>query len=584
MAEDPRNVPEPGAPYGRIPFPMGDRLALKIIQTVPDPAARRAAYDATDLDTVVNLARSHELAVRNCFAREQGCDVRVAAYVMSQFRTRRLFWTHAHPTGELMFFVLAQLFGIAALRSVFGLPYDQLVEGARHWAAESNVFVGEEAPIHPAVAKHFGLTWWRPDQQYVWLGEGRTFDQWIDWYLTYLPGSMAPPQAAQPPAAGRAVPVGPWLDALIRDKRAGPSAVLVPPRTIDRVPFLVRSPIDTSLAPFGKYFDAPDYRRYRTVDAVVACLPGGTVIGREGVVLFQGKVLHDTMRNVTANEGAPAVRAVSAAGILLQGGLTTRHLAGTYMLGHSGAWRNYAHWLIEALPRLVAFMQARGHFPDLKLLLPPLPPGSFQAQTLELLGIDPAWVEAEAQDEALTCELLLSTSAFDLWSVSPYCRLAADRLAAAAEAAASAPGLGPIVYIHRGSAQRQVRNFEALAAALQARGAQIADFEAMPLTQQIAAMRQASVVVGENGVALANILFCRPGTTVIELFNPASVQPAYWSMASCCGLGYGFLVGRHVPTDRYPAPDQNGDYDVPIEALLQTLDALASRPAAAVGT
>jgi capsular polysaccharide biosynthesis protein len=254
------------------------------------------------------------------------------------------------------------------------------------------------------------------------------------------------------------------------------------------------------------------------------------------------------------------------------------------MVGHSGAWANYAHWLNEALPRLVAFTQAREHFPDLKLLLPPLPPGSFQAQTLDLLKIDPAWVEEAAADEALTCEMLLTSSAFDLWSVPPYCRLAAERLVAAAEAAGSAPGLGPIVYIPRAGAQRQVRNFAALAAALQARGAQIADFGSMSLAQQIAAMRHARVVVGEHGDGLANILFCRPGTAVIELFNPASVQPAYWSTASCCGLAYGFLVGRHVPTDRYPAPDWNGDYEVPVEELLRTLDALADRPAVAAGT
>ena len=134
MVEDPRNVPEPGAPYGRIPFGMGDRLALKVMQSVADPAARRAAYEATDLATVVNLARSHELEVRNCFAREQGCDVRVAGYVMSHFREKRLYYTHNHPTGELMYFVLAQLFAV---------PIDDLPGGSGHAALlqETDVIV-----------------------------------------------------------------------------------------------------------------------------------------------------------------------------------------------------------------------------------------------------------------------------------------------------------------------------------------------------------------------------------------------------------------------------------------------------------
>jgi len=52
MAEDPRNVPERRAVW-RIPFGMGDRLALKITQTVPTGGAA-GAYDA-QIWHVVNL-------------------------------------------------------------------------------------------------------------------------------------------------------------------------------------------------------------------------------------------------------------------------------------------------------------------------------------------------------------------------------------------------------------------------------------------------------------------------------------------------------------------------------------------------
>lgn len=211
-----------------------------------------------------------------------------------------------------------------------------------------------------------------------------------------LPASV---QSATPPNIGPAVPVGPWLDGLVRNGRTGPFAVLAPAQLINRTPLLARSPIDAGCAPFGKYFDDPEYRSYRSVDSLVACLPGASAVGQEGVVLFGDKVLHDTLRHVAANESAPAIRSMSDDGIVLQDRLTTRRLAGTYMVGHSGMWRSYAQWLHEALPRLVAFTQARAQLPDLKLLLPPLPPGSFQTKTLSLLGIDPAWVEAEAPNE-----------------------------------------------------------------------------------------------------------------------------------------------------------------------------------------
>jgi hypothetical protein len=191
MTEDPRNIPQPDAPWGRIPFTMGDRIGLKVVQTEPDPSKRRALYDATELKSVVNLARSHELEVRNCFAREQGCDVRVAAYVMAHFKEKRLYYTNNHPSGELLYFVLAQLYAVPVIRDLMKLPYDQLVTLAREWADTSNVFHGEEVPIHPAVAKHFGLTWWKPDDIYRLFGEQYTFDSWIDWYLSYDPAAMA---------------------------------------------------------------------------------------------------------------------------------------------------------------------------------------------------------------------------------------------------------------------------------------------------------------------------------------------------------------------------------------------------------
>ena len=57
MTEDPRNVPEAGAPYGRIPRPFADKLALQVREQVRDPAKRMAAYLATDVLAAQGLPR-----------------------------------------------------------------------------------------------------------------------------------------------------------------------------------------------------------------------------------------------------------------------------------------------------------------------------------------------------------------------------------------------------------------------------------------------------------------------------------------------------------------------------------------------
>jgi hypothetical protein len=75
-------------------------------------------------------------------------------------------------------------------------------------------------------------------------------------------------------------------------------------------------------------------------------------------------------------------------------------------------------------------------------------------------------------------------------------------------------------------------------------------------------------------VALENLLFCQSGARVLELFNPACVQPAYWSMASASRLQYGFVVGNHVVSEGRPLPDWNTDYKIDSAMLADALDTL----------
>ncbi len=187
MADDPRNLPEPGAPYGRIPRPFADSVVLRVRAEVADPARRMAAYLARDVIAEAGVAAAHEQATAEAFAREQGCDVRVAAYVLHHFRELRLFYTDGHPTGRLMAYVLAQLIGHPTLRAVFTAPLEAQMLAVREWARRSGVFAGEEAPIHPAVAAHFGLAWHHPQMIFRWQDRDWTFEDWIDFLLRHEP-------------------------------------------------------------------------------------------------------------------------------------------------------------------------------------------------------------------------------------------------------------------------------------------------------------------------------------------------------------------------------------------------------------
>lgn len=69
-------------------------------------------------------------------------------------------------------------------------------------------------------------------------------------------------------------------------------------------------------------------------------------------------------------------------------------------------------------------------------------------------------------------------------------------------------------------------------------------------------LNDAKVVIGLHDAGLGNIIFCRPGTTVFELFGWHYMRE-YWCMAESSGLNYA-AVSCHGP-DRQPInwPDLN---------------------------
>jgi Polysaccharide biosynthesis enzyme WcbI len=201
MATDPRSIPQPGLPWGMIPFSRGDRLAQAIMRTETDPEKQLARYFATDLSKVVNIARNHELELNNMFVREENCDVKVAAYICANFREKRLFYTHHHPTAELLTFALIQIIGHPAVRAIGRKRLPAVIDGVREWVESRHAFVAEAAPIHPAVAKHFDLPWYREDMQYPWQGVDYTFEEWIRFYFSYEPVQPAAEPAASSASA-----------------------------------------------------------------------------------------------------------------------------------------------------------------------------------------------------------------------------------------------------------------------------------------------------------------------------------------------------------------------------------------------
>ena len=115
---------------------------------------------------------------------------------------------------------------------------------------------------------------------------------------------------------------------------------------------------------------------------------------------------------------------------------------------------------------------------------------------------------------------------------------------------AAAAGDGRI-YISRRKANCRRLNDEEIAPVLAAHGVVVQVLEDLSFAEQVQLMNQAELIVAPHGAGLANLIFCRPGTQVIEIFEPSSLRLCFWSLSDIMGLRYRYLVGRTVRSDRW---------------------------------
>jgi capsular polysaccharide biosynthesis protein len=117
---------------------------------------------------------------------------------------------------------------------------------------------------------------------------------------------------------------------------------------------------------------------------------------------------------------------------------------------------------------------------------------------------------------------------------------------------------GRRIYISREegyAAGRRVFNRAETETLLAARDFEAVVLGAMPFAEQVRLFQEASHVVGVHGAGLTNIVFCRPGTQVLEIFHPALASPAYAVTAQSVGLDYSLLVGSDSDFDDAPLND-----------------------------
>jgi len=101
------------------------------------------------------------------------------------------------------------------------------------------------------------------------------------------------------------------------------------------------------------------------------------------------------------------------------------------------------------------------------------------------------------------------------------------------------------IYISRKNARsRKVLNEDKVIELLTRHGFKTVELELFPVSEQVRLFSNAEAIVSAHGGGLTNLVFCQPGTKVLECFSPNYVNVLYWILSSHINLNYHYLIGE----------------------------------------
>jgi capsular polysaccharide biosynthesis protein len=252
--------------------------------------------------------------------------------------------------------------------------------------------------------------------------------------------------------------------------------------------------------------------------------------------------------------------------VLDPGQRSTEQIEGTAVLLSSEEPSNYGSWIFRVLPKLHTLATLNLCQPLRYLAWAGLP--TFR-EYLRILGIaDEQIIQHEPQhviynvDQLIVPSLRNNQAFLDPESVSLFARLR-DQLGAPRKP-------GARIYVSRllqsrTNSSRVMQNEPELVERLAALGFRIVTPEALSVAEQVLAFSTAEMVVGPSGSGMFNVVFCRPGTRIIDIESEPHWIHAHRSLFASCGLQFGIFVGKTVDHD---FREHHRPWTVNIQALL----------------
>lgn len=217
------------------------------------------------------------------------------------------------------------------------------------------------------------------------------------------------------------------------------------------------------------------------------------------------------------------------------------------VISHPGA-EIYYHWMMDIIPRLglVRELQPLENVDHIVCDYSGLP---FQKETLQMLGIEGQVLRSNDNwhFHARFNYLIVPSLAGGHDQPNLYQINFLKEMFSGITIGASAHRK---IYISRKkSGKRLLEDEDKVIKMLLGVGFEILYCEELSVAAQARLFAEAKCVIGPHGSAFANLVFCQPGTHVIDIFNRSQINPCFWVISELCNLNYHFLPGTSVPAD-----------------------------------
>lgn len=232
------------------------------------------------------------------------------------------------------------------------------------------------------------------------------------------------------------------------------------------------------------------------------------------------------------------------------------------VIGTAGA-NIYYHWMMDVLPRL-GIISKQVSLSEIDYFITEFNAYTFQVQTFEILNIPLKKIIASNDNWNFHIEaeqLWVPSLAGPLDQPTAY---QVEYLRELFKEYICESGGNRRLYIsRRKEGRRTIVNEDSIIAELKKRGFDIVVCEELTVKEQVKLFSEAQIIIGPHGSAFTNLVFCKPGTKVLDIFSNSHINPCFWFLSQIRELDYHFMVGSSAPIDTNPKND-NVVVDMPI--------------------